>query len=135
MNYVTYFRLRICIKISGTVVIEIPRSVCIFHIVSRQSLLIATHTCSTFSGVLLVAGLPECGSLSTDSQPFVPHCYLCCTHCIIPQNLLNHTNSFHRGIFKLNTKSNADSLLYLLSYFEYDGHTVHMLTQHIYLLH
>ena len=43
--------------------------------------------------------------------------------------LLNHPNSFHRGMFKLNAKFDADSLLYLLSHFEYDGHTVHMLTQ------
>ena len=32
-------------------------------------------------------------------------------------------------MFKLNTKSDADSLLYLLSHLECDGHTVHMLTQ------
>ena len=29
----------------------------------------------------------------------------------------------------LNTKSDADSLLYWLTHFECDGHTVHMLTQ------
>ena len=43
--------------------------------------------------------------------------------------LLNHPNSFHRGIFKLNTKFDADSLLYSLSHFEWDGHAGHMLTQ------
>ena len=43
--------------------------------------------------------------------------------------LLNHPNNFHWGMLKLNAKFDADSLLYLLSYFEYDGHTVHMLTQ------
>ena len=32
-------------------------------------------------------------------------------------------------MFKLNTKFDADSLLYLLSHFECDDHTVHMLTQ------
>ena len=32
-------------------------------------------------------------------------------------------------MFKLNTKFDADSLLYLLSHFECHGHTVHMLTQ------
>ena len=31
--------------------------------------------------------------------------------------LLNHPNSFRGGIFKLNAKSDADSLLYLLSHF------------------
>ena len=41
-------------------------------------------------------------------------------------SLLNHTNSFHRGMLKLNAKFNADSLLYSLSPFESDGH---MLTQ------
>ena len=43
--------------------------------------------------------------------------------------LLSHLNSFHGGIFKLNAKLDADSLLYSLSHFECDGHTVHMLTQ------
>ena len=32
-------------------------------------------------------------------------------------------------MFKLNIKLDEDSLLYLLSHFEYNGHTVHMLTQ------
>ena len=32
-------------------------------------------------------------------------------------------------MFKLNTKSDADLLLYLLSHFECDGHTVHTLSQ------
>ena len=44
-------------------------------------------------------------------------------------SLLNHLNSFRRGMFKLNTKFDADSLLYLLSQFECDSRTVHMLTQ------
>ena len=43
--------------------------------------------------------------------------------------LLNHPNSFHGGMFKLNAKFDADSLLYSLSLFECHGHTVHMLTQ------
>ena len=43
--------------------------------------------------------------------------------------LLNHLNSFHGGMFKVNTKSDTDSLLYLLSHFECNSHTVHMLTQ------
>ena len=40
--------------------------------------------------------------------------------------LLNNLNSFCRGMFKLNAKFDADLLLYLLSHFECDGHTVHM---------
>ena len=43
--------------------------------------------------------------------------------------LLNHWNSFRGGMFKLNAKFDADLLLYSLSHFECDGHTVHMLTQ------
>ena len=43
--------------------------------------------------------------------------------------LLNHPNSFHGGMFKLNAKFDADSLLYSLSHFECNDHTVHMLTQ------
>ena len=46
-----------------------------------------------------------------------------------PESLLNHPNSFRGGMFKLNAKSDADSLLYSLSHFECGGHTVHMLTQ------
>ena len=47
-------------------------------------------------------------------------------------SLVNHPNSFHGAMFKLNTKFEADSLLYSLSHFEYHGHTVHMLTpQHL----
>ena len=43
--------------------------------------------------------------------------------------LLNHLNSFCGGMFKLNAKFGAESLLYSLSHFECDGHTVHTLTQ------
>ena len=60
---------------------------------------------------------------------FVSPCYLCCTHCIVPECFLNHPNSFHGGMFKLNTKSDAGSLLHSLSHFERDGHTVHMPSQ------
>ena len=45
-----------------------------------QSLLIAACICSTLSGVLLVAGLPDHGSLSTDSQPslkYLCHTFIC----------------------------------------------------------
>ena len=45
------------------------------------------------------------------------------------KTFLNHPNSFHRATFKLNEKLDADSLLYSLSHFECDSHTVHMLTQ------
>ena len=41
---------------------------------------------------------------------------------------LNHPKGFCGGMFKLNAKFDADSLLYLLSYFECNSHTVHMLT-------
>ena len=62
-------------------------------------------------------------------EAFLPHFYLHCTHYNIPESLLNHPNSFHRGKFKLNTKFDADLLLCSLSHLECNGHTVHMLTQ------
>ena len=50
-----------------------PRSAPSSPTVSCRYLLTAAHTRSTFSGVLLVAGLPEHASLSTDSQPSLKH--------------------------------------------------------------
>ena len=47
----------------------------------------------------------------------------------IAPGLLNHPNSFHGGMFKLNTKFGADLLLYSVSHFECDSHMVHMLSQ------
>ena len=49
--------------------------------------------------------------------------------------LLNHPNSFHRGMFKLNAKFDADSLLYSLSHFECNSHTVHTSLNGIYCPH
>ena len=43
--------------------------------------------------------------------------------------LLNHLNRFRRRMFKLKAKFDVDSLLYSLSHFECNSHTVHMLTQ------
>ena len=40
----------------------------------------------------------------------------------------------HRGMFKLNAKFDANSLLYSLSHFQCNGHTVHMLNS-VYLPH
>ena len=42
--------------------------------------------------------------------------------------LLNHPSSFCGGMFKLNAKFDADLLLYSISHFECDGHTIYMLT-------
>ena len=64
---------RSCVKISDTVVFGTPTSASSSRTVSRWYLWIAACTCSTFSGVLFVAGLLECGSLSTDSQPSLKH--------------------------------------------------------------
>ena len=44
-------------------------------------------------------------------------------------SLLNYPNRFCGGMFKLHAKCDAETLLYLLSHFECNGHTVHMLTQ------
>ena len=117
MNFVMMcFRPRSCIKTLDTVVFGIPRSDASSHTISHQHLLIADCTHPTFSGVLLGAGL----------KVFVPNCYLHCTHCIVPKSLQNHLNSFHGGMFKLNSKFDVDLLLCSLSHFECDSHTVHI---------
>ena len=43
-------------------------------------------------------------------------------------SILNYPNCFCKGMFKINAKLDADSLLYSLSHIGCDGHTVHMLT-------
>ena len=53
----------------------------------------------------------------------------CQSPVALSYSFLNHPNSFHGGMFKLNTKFNADLLVYWLSRFECGGHTVQMLTQ------
>ena len=78
----THFMPRSCVKISDAVVFGIPTSASSSRTVSLWSLLIAAHTRSTFSGVLLVAGLLECGSLSTDSWvslKYLFHTFICTT--------------------------------------------------------
>ena len=113
-------------------VFGIPRSASSSHTVSHCSLFTAAHTRSRFSDVLLVAGLPEHGSLSTDSQPSLKHLchtFICAALIFIPERLLNHPNSFCGGMFKPNAKFDTDSLLYSLSHFECDDHTVPLLTQ------
>ena len=44
-------------------------------------------------------------------------------------SLLNHLNSFYRGMFKLSVNFDAGLLPYSLSYFEFSGHMAHVLTQ------
>ena len=68
----TCFMARSCIEIWHSS-FGVPRSASSSRTVSNQSLLIAAHTRSTFSGVLLVSGLPEHGSLSKDSQTSLKH--------------------------------------------------------------
>ena len=66
---------------------------------------------------------------STIFEVFVPQFYLCRTHCMIPKSFLNHLNTFHAGMSKLNAEFDADLLFCSLSHFECAGHTVHRLTQ------
>ena len=76
----THCMPRSCVKISDTVVSGTPRSASSSHTVSHQSLLIAACTHSTFPGVLIVAGLPEHGSLPTGSRPslrLLCHSFIC----------------------------------------------------------
>ena len=123
---------RSCIKISDTVVFGIPRSASSSYIVSHWPLLIVACTHSTFSGVPFVAGLLE----HDHFQQILDKLWSICATLLFvldslhgPESLLNHPNSFRGGMFKLNAKFDTDSLLYLLSRFECDDHTVHMLTQ------
>jgi len=53
---------------SFVIVRGIPSASTYSRTVNRRFSLIAARTLSTFSGVLLIEGLPERGSLSTDSQ-------------------------------------------------------------------
>ena len=69
----TCFMSRPCTKISDIVVFGAPRSASSSHTARVRSLLTAACTRSTFSGVLLVAGLPGRGSLSADSRPYLKH--------------------------------------------------------------
>ena len=129
----TCFMARTCLKISDTGFSGIPKpaSSSRMSVAGLWSLLIAACTRSTFSGALLVEGLPERGSLSTDSRPSLKclcHFYVLCTYCIFPESLPNHLNSFCGGMFKLNTTFDVDLLLYLMRNFECDSRTVHMLT-------
>ena len=65
---------------------------------------------------------------STTFEAFVPHLYLCCTHCTVPKSLLNPPNSFRGGIVSAQCNIWC-KFIALLRHFECDGHTVHMLTQ------
>jgi len=65
----TRFLPRSSVKICETIVRAIPRSSSNSRTVNRQFSLIVAWTFSTFSGVLLVEGLPKRRSLSTDSRP------------------------------------------------------------------
>ena len=84
MNFATMHSMpRSHVKIPDTAVLGIPRPASSSGTVSHWSLLIAAHTCSTFSGVLLVAGLPDRGSLSTDSWPSLKHLCHSYLHCTL----------------------------------------------------
>ena len=108
----THYIPKSCIKILDTVVFGIPRLAFSSRTVSHWSLLVATHTHSTFSGGLHFAGFPKHGSLSPDPQPSLKH--LCHTLFVLhslhhPPKPSNHPNSFQRGMFKLNAQFDADS--------------------------
>ena len=130
MNFfMTRFMPTSCVKILDTVVFGIPRSASSSRTVSHQSLLIAAHTHSTFSGVLLVAGLLERGSLSTHPRPSLKS--LC--HPFICAALVASSPKAFWIIQIVSTKEcsslKQDLLLYLLSHFECNDHTVHVFTQ------
>ena len=122
---------RSCIKILDTMVLESPINFYFSHCQSPVFVDCSPYTCNILKCSSYCRHSRMWITFNTFSiifEAFVPYFYLCCTHCIIPENLLNHLNCFHGRMFKLNAKY-ADLLLYLLSHFECDGYTVHMLTQ------
>ena len=129
----THFMPRSCFKISAMTVFGVPISAPSSLTVSHRSLLIAAKKvfnilrCSAYCRPSRM--WTTFNRFSTIFEASVPNIYLCCNHCIIPESLLNHLNSFRGGMFKLNAKFNGDSWLYSLSHFECDDHTVHVLTQ------
>ena len=95
-----------------------PRSASASLTERGQSLIFADCSPYTFHTLRCSAGCRPSRTqitfnrFSTIFEGFVPHFYLCCTHCIVPESLLNHLNSFHGRMFKLNAKYDTDSLLY-----------------------
>ena len=115
------------VKILAMVVFRIPRSTSSHHTVSGRSLLIAPHTCSSFSGVLLVADLSEHGSLSTDSQHLWSVCATFICTVLIASSL---TASWIIQIVSVKECSSLTQNLMQIHcttcsvVFECDGHTV-----------
>ena len=65
-------------------------------------------------------------------EVLVPQFYLGFTHGIIPETLLNHSNSFHRLIYKSELKLDTNLLICSFGHCECDSHTVHKLSlQHL----
>ena len=129
MNFaMTCFMTGSWVKISNTVVFGIPGSAS-----SSGDSLIAARTRSTFSDILLIAGLPEHGSLSIDSQPSLK----CLCHTFIYAALIaSSVKAF--GIIWIVSVEECSSLMQNLMQiccstcsviFECDNHTVHILTQ------
>ena len=124
---------RSSIKILDTVVFGIPRSLS-----SSCCQLLILVDCSPYMFNILRPSRTwvPFNRFSTTFEAFVLYFYLRCTECstkafcaIVPKSLLNYLHGFLRGMFKLNAKFDADSLLHSLSHFVCDGHTIHMLTQ------
>ena len=124
---------RSCIKISDTVVLGIPGSASSSRTVSSWFLLIAALIRSTFSGVLLVAGLPKHGSLLTDSQSPLK----CFCHSFICAALIALSRKAFWVIQIVSTEECSSLMQNLMQICcsncsvisNTTGHTVHMLTQ------
>ena len=78
-------------KIHQTVVFGIPRSFSSSQTVNRRSPSIASRTRSMFSGVVLIEGRTERGSLSIDVRPFLNRLYYSFI-CVMP--ILSTTKAF-----------------------------------------
>ena len=124
----TCFTPRSCLTILGTILFGIPGSASSSHTVSRWSLWIAgvhAHHSQVFC-------LLQAFQKKDHFQEILNHLWSICAALLFALHPWHHppktsksSKKFLQRIFKLNTKFGA---YLLLSHFECDGHTVHMLT-------
>ena len=103
---------RSCAKILETIVLGIPGSACSSHTVADLCWLQSMHV--QHSQVLcLLQAFQRCGSFSTDSWwslKCLCHTFTCAALIALSLKAsLYPPNSFHGGMFKLNSKPDADS--------------------------
>ena len=73
--------------------------------------------------------MPNLGCRGADSRGWLMFLKKLFMRCNAWVGTFSWRSCLHRVMCKLNAKFNVDSLLYLLSHFQYNGRTIHMLTQ------